>query len=59
MGKLKTQSPTADDMKRIEQMKAKHVLRLDWHGRNEAGNKQSSHWNGNTYPDVMFNVVVK
>ena len=59
MGKLKTQSPTTDDLKQIEQMKAKHVLRLDWHGVNEAGDKQSHFWQGNTYLDVIFNVVVK
>jgi hypothetical protein len=40
MGKLKTQSPTIDDLKQIEQMKAKHVLRLDWHGKNETGDNQ-------------------
>lgn len=59
MGKLKTQSPAPDDLKRIEQMKDKHVLRLDWHDRNEAGDKQSPFWQGKTYLDVMFNVVGK
>jgi hypothetical protein len=54
MGKLKAQTPTPDELKMVEQMKAKHVLRLDWHVRNEAGDKQSTYWDGKTYLDVMF-----
>lgn len=57
MGKLKAQSPTPDEIAMIERMKAKHVLRLDWHERNETGDLQSAYWNGNTYLDFMLGVL--
>jgi hypothetical protein len=59
MGKPKGQTPVGDELVMIEQMKAKHVLRLDWHYRNEAGDKQSPFSQGKTYLDVMFNIVGK
>ncbi|UFS69465.1 DEAD/DEAH box helicase family protein [Geomonas sp. RF6] len=58
MGKLKALTPTADELKMVEQMKAKHVLRLDWHARNEAGDNQSAYWDGKTYLDFMFEQLI-
>jgi hypothetical protein len=41
----------------IEKLKAKHMLRLDWHFKDESGNKLPEYWNGKTYLDVMFEVL--
>ena len=54
MGNLKAQTPDHQELAMIEQMKAKHVLRLDWHGKNEAGDRQSSHWGGKGYLEAIF-----
>ena len=54
MGNLKAQTPDHQELAMIEQMKAKHALRLDWHGKNEAGDRQSSHWGGKGYLEAIF-----
>lgn len=58
LGQIKGQIPTQLEEAEIERMKAKHVLRLDWHLVDEAGNKRPEYWNGRTYLDVMFGVVM-
>lgn len=57
MGKPKAQTPDHQELEMIERMKAKHVLRLDWHGKNEAGDKQSPYWQGNGYLEALFGVL--
>jgi hypothetical protein len=57
MGKIKAQAPTPEEMIMIDQMKAKHVLRLDWHETNERGDRQPEYWKGKTYLDVMLGVL--
>lgn len=56
LGRLKGQSPDTGELKKIEEMKAKHLLRLDWHGRSETGIKRV--WGHETYLDVIFKVLV-
>jgi len=57
LGTLVSLMPTPEEEKNIERLQAKHVLRLDWHERDEAGNKKANYWNGRTYLDVMFSVI--
>lgn len=57
LGKIKGQNPTKQELELIEKLKAKHVLRLDWHLKDESGNKLPEYWNGKTYLDVMFEVM--
>jgi hypothetical protein len=57
LGQIKGQVPTAIEEAEIERLKAKHVLRLDWHTEDETGNKRARYWNGRTYLDVMFGIL--
>ena len=58
MGKPKGQTPdTTEEREIIEQMKAKHLLRLDWHEYDESGNKRPRFRHDKTYLDVMFGVI--
>lgn len=55
MGKLQAQTPTTTELEMIDRMKAKHVLRLDWHGLDEVGNKKT--WNRKSYLELMLEVL--
>ena len=57
LGKIKGQVPTPIEEAEIARLKAKHVLRLNWHTEDEAGNNQPEYWKGRTYLDVIFGVV--
>ena len=57
LGKITGLTPTTDEAVHIAKLKAKHVLRLDWHETDEAGNARPVYWRGKTYLDMMFEVV--
>ena len=58
MGKPKGQTPdTAQELEIIQMMKAKHLLRLDWHEYDESGNMRSRFWHDKTYLEAIFGVI--
>jgi len=56
LGQIKGQVPTQQEEAEIEKMQAKHVLRLDWHTKDEMGNTRSGYWNGKSYLDSIRKV---
>lgn len=56
-GKTKTQTPTQNEIERIEEMQRHHVLRLDWHSHNENGDQIDRLIDGRSYLDMAFDVM--